>query len=200
MTRDNLLFATIGILLGFIVGFMFASSMSQRAAVMPANAASQNLPADHPPVDSNGQTTPGQMQPDVLSSVEKARQEPTNFEAQVKAAELYYQIQRFDPAIELLIRANKLKPDDYQTIFALGLVNLDAGHYDVSEKWYRAALAKKKDDVAVLAGLCAATLGKGDAKGAEQAIAQLEKVDSTSTDLPQFRERLKTLKAGGSPK
>ena len=200
MTRDNLLFATIGILLGFIVGFMFASSMSQRAAVMPANAASQNLPADHPPVDSNGQTTPGQMQPDVLSSVEKARQEPTNFEAQVKAAELYYQIQRFDPAIELLIRANKLKPDDYQTIFALGLVNLDAGHYDVSEKWYRAALAKKKDDVAVLAGLCAATLGKGDAKGAEQAIAQLEKVDSTSTDLPQFRERLKTLKAGGATK
>ena len=73
-------------------------------------------------------------------------------------------------------------------------MNLDAGHYDVAEKWYRAALLKRSDDVRALAGLSAATLGKGDAKAAEQAIANLEKVDPNSEDLPRFKERLAGLK------
>jgi tetratricopeptide (TPR) repeat protein len=134
------------------------------------------------------------MQAEVTASIEKARNEPNNFDAQVKAAELYYQIQRYDPAIELLLKANQLRPDDYQTLVALGLVNLDAGHFDVAEKWYKAAILKKSDDVVTLAGLAAATLGKGDSKAAEQAIANLEKVDPTSEDLPKFKERLADLK------
>ncbi|HAF14377.1 MAG TPA: hypothetical protein DHU55_05365 [Blastocatellia bacterium] len=198
MTRDNLLFAIIGLLLGFIVGFIFASTMNQRYGPAAAGmATSQNLPPDHPPVGANaGSANPGGMQAEVSTALEKAKNEPKNFEAQVKAAELYYQIQRYDPALEFLLKANELRPDDYQTVVALGMVNLDAGHYDVAEKWYRAALMKKSDDVAALAGLCAATLGKGDARAAEQAIANLEKVDPTSQDLPQFRDKLATLKKG----
>ena len=76
------------------------------------------------------------------------------------------------------------------------MVNLDAGHYDTAEKWYRAAMKMKSDDVMVLAGLAAATLEKGDATAAEDAIAKLEKVDPSSVDLPQFRDKLASLKAG----
>jgi tetratricopeptide (TPR) repeat protein len=202
MTRDNLLFAIIGVLFGFIVGFLFASNVSQRYGPgAPTALSGGQMPADHPPVAPNasGQNAGG-MQAEVTASLEKARNEPKNFEAQVKAAELYYQIQRYDPAIEFLLKANQLKPDDYQTLVALGLVNLDAGHYDVAEKWYRAAILKKSDDTASLAGLAAATLGKGDARAAEQAIANLEKVDPTSQDLPQFKDRLASLKAGEKPK
>src|ERR1041385_4563244 len=166
MSRENLLFAIIGILLGFIVGFMFASSMSQKQAA-PLSAASQGLPADHPPIGgSGGQNAqdPQAMRAEVAASLEKARNEPTNFDAQIRAAELYYQIQRYDQAIEFLLKANQLKPSDYETVAVLGVVNLDAGHYDQAEKWYRVAIKMKSDDVRVLAGLAAATLGKGDAK------------------------------------
>ncbi len=195
MTRDNLLFAIIGVLFGFIVGFLFATSMSQKMVSAPAVASSGQMPADHPAIGtSGGAPASGNMQAEVSASIEKARNEPKNFEAQVKAAELFYQIQRYDPAIEFLLKANQLKPDDYQTIVALGLVNLDAGHYEVAEKWYKAALLKKNDDVVTLAGMAAATLGKGDAKAAEQAIANLEKVDPSSEDLPRFKQRLETLK------
>ena len=202
MTRDNLLFVIIGVLFGFIVGFLFASTMNQRYGPgAPTALSSGQMPADHPPVAPDaGAQNPGGMQAEVTAQLEKARSEPKNFEAQVKAAELYYQIQRYDPAIEFLLKANQLKPDDYQTLVALGLVNLDAGHYDVAEKWYRAALLKKNDDVVTLAGLAAATLGKGDAKAAEMAIANLEKVDPTSQDLPQFKDKLASLKAGEKPK
>lgn len=195
MNRENILFAIIGILLGFIVGFMFASSMSQKAAQTQSASASQSLPTDHPPVSgAQAPMDPAAMREQVTSQIDKARKEPNNFEAQIQAAQLYYQIQRYDQAIEFLLKANQLKPTDYETVVVLGVVNLDAGHYDQSEKWYRAALKMKQDDVRVLAGVAAATLGKGDAPAAETAIAQLEKFDPTSEDLPQFKERLAGLK------
>jgi len=195
MTRDNLLFAIIGVLFGFIVGFLFASTMNQRygPGAMPTALSSGQMPADHPPL-TGGAPASGNMQPEVSTQIAEARKQPQNFDAQLKAAELYYKIGRYDPAIEFLLKANQLKPDDYSTLVALGLVNLDAGHYDVAEKWYKAALMKKSDDVQTLAGLAAATLGKGDAKAAEQAIANLEKADPGSEDLPQFKEKLTALK------
>lgn len=197
MSRENLLFAIIGILLGFIVGFMFASSMSQKQAMQQQTAAGpQSLPGDHPPVGAQNAPNPQAMQQEVTAQLEKARNEPKNFEAQIKAAQLYYQIQRYDQAIEYLLKANQLRPTDYQTVVTLAVTNLDAGHYDTAEKWYRAAMKMKSDDVTVLAGLAFATLQKGDAKAAEDAIAQLEKVDPSAQDLPNFKSRLASLKAG----
>ncbi|HKE59337.1 MAG TPA: tetratricopeptide repeat protein [Pyrinomonadaceae bacterium] len=199
MNRENLLFGIIGILFGFIVGFMLAGSMSQKPAVVSSGpGTAQNLPSDHPPVGDNagGQGNPQAIFAQVQASIEKARKEPKNFDAQVKAAELYYQIQRYDQSIEFLLKANELQPTDYQTVVNLGMVNLDAGHYDNAEKWYNAAMKMKSDDVQVLSGLAAATLQKGDAKAAEDAIAKLEKVDPNSQDLPQFRDKLANLKSG----
>ena len=196
MTRENILFAIIGILLGFIVGFMLASSMSQKQAMLQASADSQTMPSDHPPVGAQGARDPQAVREQVTASLEKARNEPKNFEAQIEAANLYYQIQRYDDAIEFLLKANQLQPTDYRTVTLLGMVNLDAGHYDTAEKWYRAAMKIRSDDVMVLSGLAEAMLKKGDAKAAEDAIAQLEKVSPTSVDLPNFKERLSSLKSG----
>jgi tetratricopeptide (TPR) repeat protein len=193
MTRENILFAIIGILLGFIVGFMLASSMSQKQA-MQASMGTQAMPADHPPVGAQGTPDPQAVRERVTASLDKARNEPQNFEAQIEAANLYYQIQRYDDAIEFLLKANQLKPTDYRTVTLLGMVNLDAGHYDTAEKWYRTAMKMKSDDVMVLSGLAAATLEKRDAKAAEDAIAQLEKVSPNSVDLPTFKEKLANLK------
>jgi len=197
MTRENILFAIIGILLGFIVGFMLASSMSQKIQAPQVASSSQAMPADHPPIGASGQSSqpdPQAVREQVAASLEKARSEPQNFDAQMKAAELYYQIQRYDQAIEYLLKANQIQPTDYRTVTLLGMVNLDAGHYETAEKWYRAAMKMKQDDTMVLSGLAAATLEKGDAKAAEDAIAKLEKLDPTSQDLPQFRDKLASLK------
>jgi tetratricopeptide (TPR) repeat protein len=205
MTRDNLLFSVIGLLLGFIIGFVFASSMSQRLG--PAGTAgapaSQNLPADHPPIDSGdaGNTqNPQQVFAQVQAAMTKARNEPNNFDAQVTAAKLEYQVQRYDQAVEYLLKANQLKPDSFEVVMMLGEANLEGGHYDVAEKWYKAALAKKPNDVSALASLAFTYLQKSDAKEAEKAIANLEKADPTNQDLAQFRDKLATLKAGDKPK
>src|SRR2546423_15463032 len=201
MTRENLLFAIIGILLGFIVGFLLANSINQRdfAARLGATPGqqSQNLPPNHPPIGGDQSGEGGQqMLASVQTAMKQARENPNDFEAQLTAAKLEYQIQRFDQAIEYLLAANKIKPKDFGTMAMLGVANLDASHFDASEKWYRAALQVKPDDMPALDGLCAALLSKGDAKGGEEQINKLAKIDPNNQDLPQFREKLSQLKSG----
>src|SRR5438876_1528391 len=196
MTRDNLLFSIIGLLLGFICGFMFASNLNQRSQTAPTTVAgSANMPADHPPVagDSGG-GNPQQVFAQVQAAMKEAREQPKNFDAQVTAAKLEYQVQRFDQAIDFLLKANQLRPDGFDVLAMLGVANMDAGHFDVAEKWYRAALAKKPDDIVVLDGLCAVLLSKGDAKAAEVEINKLAKLDPSNQDLAQFRDQLNSLK------
>jgi tetratricopeptide (TPR) repeat protein len=204
MSRDNLLFAIIGILLGFIAGFLLAGNISQREAAMratPAAQAGQNLPPNHPPIaagDQTGGEGGQQMLASVQTAMKQARENPNDFEAQLTAAKLEYQIQRFDQAIEYLLAANKIKPADFDTLAMLGVANLDAGHFDAAEKWYKAALQKKPDDMPAADGLCATLLSKGDAKGAEEQINKLAKIDPTNQDLAQFREKLAQLKSSKS--
>lgn len=194
------MFAIIGLLLGFIVGFIFSSTMSQRAAQAPALSGNPNLPADHPQIQGSGSQDPQQVFADVQAAISKARNEPNNFDAQMKAAELYYKIERYDQAIEYLLKANQLQPASFEAIVALGQVNLDASHYDQAEKWYKAAALKKPDDVRVMASLAYTQLQKGDAGEAEKSIAKLEQADPTNEDLPQFRDKLATLKSTNKPK
>jgi tetratricopeptide (TPR) repeat protein len=145
MSRENLLFGIIGILLGFIVGFMFASSMSQK--MQTTASMSLPMPSDHPPVGAqNAGGNPDAVRAQVTADIEKARNEPKNFDAQVKAAELFWRIGRFDQAIEFLLKANELKPTDYNTVVTLGMVNYQAGHLEPAEKWLTAAQKMKPDD------------------------------------------------------
>lgn len=147
MNKDNLLFGIIGLLAGLIIGFMFANSVNQ-SAVKPVAATvnpNANIPAGHPEIGENT----GAMQPQVQAAIEAAKQNPNDFDAQIKAAEMYYQIQKFDGAVEFLKQANKIKPEDYETLVNLGNAYFDSGNYIEAEKSYSAALGKKPDDVSV---------------------------------------------------
>ena len=177
------------------------STMSQQSTPVASSMAdTRNLPANHPQVQSGDSKSPQQVLAEVREAISKARDEPNNFEAQMKAAELYWHIQRYDQAIEFLLKANQIKPDSFETAVALGEVNLEAEHYDTAEKWYKAALMKKPDDKTVLAGLAFIALQKHDAAAATKAIENLERVDPNSEDLPQLRESLTSLKSGDKPK
>ena len=64
----------------------------------------------------------------------------------MEAANAYFQAGGFEDAIDFLMRANKLRPDDYDTLVRLGNVYSSAERYEDAERWYKAALAKKPDD------------------------------------------------------
>src|SRR5713101_526061 len=158
MNKDNLMFAIIGLLLGFMVH----SVLSQReSAPRGAMQQTQSMPPNHPPVGGDQAGDTGQQ---MLASVQTA------------------------------MKQAREKPTDADVLAMLAVANLDGGHFDAAEKWYKAALMKTPNDVPLLDGLCAALLSKGDAKAAEEAINKLAKVDPTNQDLPQFRDKLASLK------
>jgi tetratricopeptide (TPR) repeat protein len=184
----------MGVLFGFIGGFMFASTVTQRPPV-PIVAADQGLSNPHSQLGSSSDANPaGRMPEAVMKALDQARNEPTNFEAQTKAAELYYQIQRYDDAIRYLLKANRLRPDAFEIIADLAMMNMEGRHFDTAEKWYEAALVKEPDNIAVLEGYCAALFQQRKWKAAEDAVARLGNLDPTNRNLLRFRNRLTELK------
>ncbi len=153
MNKENILFGAVGLLAGLIIGFFATNSLNKGSAGMGTSAdmkQNSNIPPGHPEIPGGGQAgAPGVMQPEALAAIEKAKQSPNDFEAQMKAAEMYYSVDKMDESIALLKRANQIKPDDRETVVQLGNVNFDAGHFEEAEKWYTQALAKKPDDIGV---------------------------------------------------
>lgn len=187
MSKENLLFVIIGLLAGLIIGFVFANTVNQRGAAPVAGPMTQNanMPPDHPQVPG----TSGGMQPEVQAAIDQAKKEPDNFDAQLKAAEFYYQIQRFDGAIEFLKKANQLKPDSREVIVHLGNAYFDLGKYEEAEKWYTSALAKKADDVNVRTDLGLTFIFR-DKPDYDRAIAEFQKSLALDPNHPQTLQNL----------
>jgi tetratricopeptide (TPR) repeat protein len=151
MKKENVLFGITGLLAGLIIGFMFANSVNQTAATsvpaaMSAMQANSNLPPGHPDIGSAQAKT---ITPEMQAAIDRAKQQPGDLDAQLKAAEAYYQIEKFDEAIAYLTAANEINPQDREILVHLGNANFDAERFTEAEKWYMAALAKKSDDVNV---------------------------------------------------
>lgn len=158
MSKENILFVIIGLLVGLIIGFWGANSINRNA--YPQSQVTQtttaqpttnpNLPPDHPPfVQQDGQQTSGAPVPQVTEAIEKAKQNPNDYEAQMTAADLYYQIQRFEDAAKFYEQASKLKPEELEPIVRLGNAKFDAEKFGEAEKWYAKALQKDPENTNV---------------------------------------------------
>ena len=158
MDKDKILYGVIGLLAGCIIGFLFANNLNQ-SQVQPVPAAlttnetisppNQNLPPDHPQIGNNPNDPTGAPLAEVTEALKKAEAQPSDFNAQLEAGDLYYQIQRFDEAAKFYERAAKLRPDNSEVLTKTGNAFFDAEQYETAEKWYTAALAIKPDDANV---------------------------------------------------
>ncbi|HQZ95575.1 MAG TPA: tetratricopeptide repeat protein [Pyrinomonadaceae bacterium] len=158
MKKENIMFGVFGLIVGLVVGFVFANSVNktgiEKASTQslsvtgaPANPA---IPPDHPPVGgSTGDATQTAPTAQVMESIEKAKQQPQNFEAQMTAADLYYQIQRFEDAAKYYEVASKLKPAEAEPIIKAGNAFFDAEKYEIAESWYVRALEKEPKNISV---------------------------------------------------
>lgn len=143
MTKENILYGVIGLLAGVIIGYIGTQTINRNYNPVPAQTAGNQMPG------ANAQQPAGGPPPVVMEALTKARNEPSNFEAQIQAADLYTQIGRYENALEFLNRAQQLKGNDFTVLSKLGNVNFDLERYEEAGKWYQAALKLKPDDVNV---------------------------------------------------
>ncbi len=157
MDKDKILFGIIGLLAGIIIGFSVANTInqndpSQTASTIgadPLATSSPDLPPDHPPVGATLNQDQNAPNPQITEAIEKANQNPGDYELQMTAGDLYYQIQRFEEATKFYLTANKIKPTETEPIIKLGNSYFDAQKYVEAEKWYESALEKKPNDINV---------------------------------------------------
>ncbi len=151
MQKNNLLFSIGGLIIGLIVGFLAANSLNRNSS--PAVLQNQsNALLVNPQVQNalvKDQPTRGGMLPDITETLDKAKNEPNNFDAQTKAGDVYLQIKGFDKAVEFYEKAHQIKPEDYETIVNIGNTYFDSRKFEQAEKWYEQALTKKANDINV---------------------------------------------------
>ncbi|MBK7391691.1 MAG: tetratricopeptide repeat protein [Chloracidobacterium sp.] len=183
MKKDNVMFVVLGLVVGLVVGFVGANSINKTAPgqsasanQMTANTSASgipNLPADHPPLGtSSGSTTGGggdvdqakaAQMPEIAAAIDNAKQKPNDYEAQMTAADLYYQIQKFDEAAKLYEAAIKLKPGENEPLIKAGNAYFDKAEtasengdkagstpdFVKAEKFYTQSLAKNPNQINV---------------------------------------------------
>jgi tetratricopeptide (TPR) repeat protein len=152
MRKDNILYAITGLLLGCIIGFVFANNTNQRGYAERAAAAAgkPQLPPGHPEIGGDHDHAHEHAGPDaeaVRRALKLADEQPDNFAVQLKAAETAYAAHQYDEAARLFARANKLQPDNFDAVVGLGNTNFDAERFEEAAKWYAAALRQQPDNV-----------------------------------------------------
>jgi tetratricopeptide (TPR) repeat protein len=150
MNRENVLFAVVGLLLGYVAAFHLVVYVNQNQAAPSAGAAAaqtaEGMPADHPSVSGDGAAERQQLLAAAERAAGAARERPDDFDSQLQAAEGYFRAGSFEDAIDFMTRANRLRSDDYDTIVKLGNVYSAAGRFEDAARWYSAALAKRPED------------------------------------------------------
>jgi Flp pilus assembly protein TadD len=174
MNRENILFAAVGLLLGYLIAFHLVvyvnQSQPQRRVIADDDAQAGALPPDHPALPAGGQ----RPQSSVEHATREARQAPKNFDAQVEAGTASLEAGQAEDAIDFFTKANQLRPGDYDTLVMLGNANYEARRFEVAERWYTEALAKKPDDVGVRSDL-GLTYFLRDPPQAEKAVAEFRR-------------------------
>ena len=180
MSRENVLFGVVGLLLGYVVAFHLVVYVNQNQAAAAAGsqsaaASAEGLPADHPPVGGvEGGADRQQLSAAAERAAGEARKAPEDFDAQMKAAEAYFRAGSYEDSIDFMTRANRLRPDDYETVVGLGQVYSAAERFEDAARWFTAALAKRPDDCEARSEL-AYTFYKRKPSQPDRAITELRR-------------------------
>ncbi len=206
MTKENVLFSIIGILLGYVVGFTFVvyvNGQSQTRVPVSSDGDEQSqaeLPAEHRALPDNSVKDQQTLKSGAQQAGNDARNASQDFDAQMRAAVAWGNANNFEEAIDYLTRANELRPDDYETLVNLGNANFEVRRYEIAEKWYLAALSKKPEDVNVRSDL-GLTYFVREPSQPDKAIAEFRRVLNFNPEhIPTLRNlTLTLLKTGDVP-
>ncbi len=172
MKKNSVTFGLIGILIGLAIGFSVANYFN-RNAPKPTGQIAQNSP-NAQTSNQQGQINPTAQMPDIQLVLDKAKNEPKNLDAQLKAGEMYSKIQRFDKALEYYEKAQQIKPDDAKLNMKLGNAYFDTKKYLQAAEFYTKVLKVDPKNISARTDL-GLTFFLRDPSDNDRAIAEYRK-------------------------
>jgi len=201
LTKDNLLFATLGILLGFISGYLLHEVMATRQAprLVPGQ---QQAAAGMPGVpDGAGDTAPGgagtpSMPPGAggaagpMAEIMRLRQQveanPNDADAILALANLNFQISSWERARELYERYLKLRPTEPDVISDLGVTLHNLGHDDQAIEQFHKAQAVAPDHWRSVFNEVVVLASAKRFDDADRALQKLKKMQPDNPDVARL--------------
>lgn len=215
ITKETIIYGIVGLVFGSIIGFGVTNELNRNARLnRPATDENTRsgpvLPPDHPPIPNGGQSG-GAPLPQITEAIERAERNPDDYEAQMTAADLYYQIQRFADAIRFYEQARKVRPEEIEPVAKLGHANFDSEKFVEAEKFYEAVLSKTPRDINVRTDY-ALTFFLREPRDLDRAVREFEKslamdpkheltlqnlaiVYRHKQEMDKYRRTIETLKA-----
>ncbi|HTK37441.1 MAG TPA: tetratricopeptide repeat protein [Pyrinomonadaceae bacterium] len=144
--QKAVVFGVIGLIVGLAVGFFGANTINRNAAkstaVMPGNI---SVPVGG--AVPNAPATQGGMQPVVAEALDKAKNEPDDFDAQMSAGDMYAKIGGLEKAKEYYDKGATLVPNDFDGNVRIAAAYFDIKQYETAGKYYQKALELNPKDV-----------------------------------------------------
>jgi len=202
LMNKNILFSIIGLTLGLVFGFKAANFNYRRDLTAmtgaSAQATSQMPKAGNVTAGNSGELTAEQSQQlmnQASAIIQKARANPGDLDAQHQAAEQFMQIRRPEGALEFLINANRIKPDDPGTMADLAEAYFFSQKFDQALNWSRRALNERPNFPPAMFFLMASLVEtRQNLAEAEELLAQLEAIKPGDPALAQVRQHLQAAK------
>jgi Flp pilus assembly protein TadD len=172
VNKNKYLYCLIGVALGFIVSFFWTQSINKTNAV-PASA---GAPAAMTQGGAGGGQNQQAMMATVAATLEKAKNNPKDFDAQIEAARTYAQIGKEEEAVEFLKKAYEINPKGVGELGAFGYLGqhyLGRKNYAEAETWFRRAIEVEPKEPDLYVEL-AATFTQREPAIPDRAIPELE--------------------------
>lgn len=172
---NYLLVAAACLVVGFFAGFYVSNNINRNAELQSATTQTKpNSPMFNQQTQVAGVKEPNAaMMPDVAETLDQAKAQPDNFDAQMKAGEMYQKIQNFEKAAVYFDAAAVLKPTEYENLVRLGNAFFDVKQFEKAQIYYGQALEKKSDDVDVRTDFATTFIERG-APDFDRAIQELD--------------------------
>ena len=192
--KENILFTIAGLVLGFFVGFFMANSTGAGqpppAAGSARGEAAASLPPGHPNVSGEGGAgSAAASSAQAQQAMDAADRAPQDFDAQLRAAAVFYQLGTYDKARLYLGRALALKPDDPDALTGMAHTLYDTGDFVAAAGYYEKVLAQKPDDADLRADL-GSTYAQRTPPDLERALAEYRKALAVNPRHEQALARL----------
>lgn len=182
MGSKQLVTGAVGMVIGFILGFFTfqilvqdPSGVGEQGSATSAPASSQ-LPAEHPPVE---------VMERLRELQSRAQTHPQDSQVRITLGDSYYDMSRFDAAINWYEEALQLDPGNVNVRTDLGTAYLYSGNPIKAVDRYKRSLEIEPEHVQTLQNISVAYLSTGNYG---EAIAHLEHLLQSHPDYPQRKE------------
>ena len=196
MKREQVVFLSAGVLLGFVIGFVVAWGI-RNAPVARASMPRQERPAGAMPA---GGAAPADQMGGVTARLNELKrrieENPQDVDALVELSTLYIQVSMYDQARGYLEQAVEIAPDDVHVLKHLGIVLGQIGDLPAARARFERVVQLEPERWDGWFYLAVTTARQGDRDAMRAATARVEELNPDLPELADLREHLAREGAG----